>query len=1236
MQINNRAFFDNIIKNQTWLSNGIVKVKQLRSYLKGEWSKIIDDFERVAWDIASASHMPQLLEYMKYANIADSDWSILEEYRRRLPSGWVHSPDILDKVVKMLGIDPSTVDPDNIFDMYKNDKYRGRQDEAFKDLPKEILPVINRFVRMARETDTLKSFDYFLNKASDKQIFIAKYFAHDSYAGILDDMFKTTDVTKLKGSADAMIDKYIADNLIQLYPDATPAALKHMADVIMVRPLDKHLTDGKLAAFLRGSLAETRILSTISKFTLGWAGAVLMLWQNLFVNVIQHRGLKKGIPPEAYRHELVDYLINDEILKATDMYENHKVLMNGASAETLTEWLYRNTFDKWITWFIGKTTKEGSKAREVLESGQNVLKDVSLTGIHNAQDHAMIWPHLRAGVATAALEIFGDHFDEALVMIKNKTMPEDIMNRFIVRAQELWESGNNAFSFWVLRKHMLSNGYWSAFSYLQWYHMQRLGELTASVKKFADSFAGWEITDIESFKQHLWTQNPELRKVFGITFDAAHMGFYVDQFYDKEENNTMKDYTNLFHEYASSLQANVLSRMFTNLIGAYNEVEVYKDATGRDVPMLQWISLAALAFLDTIPSQMFREADVAKLIPRMMEAWKTSDPTLSVALRREALEQAFNGNFRYNMPTQENASGFIAVPEQDDIIGSLMLGTHTTNKSIMLADKMYEVWNIDKIIQGTNWDETKDSYVERWLKALPGIDVYLAGSKTANMEWRWYQALQVSDPVIKALYGRQDGVFQRYMEWVRESRDPDFYKKEVNEFFDDMIAFNYKDWTKEDTSNTLKEKFYGATKFDSEAKEALFTTLLENKLGKDVVDSIYKRANGIIEDAGFQKILLNAEAKSPGSGRVILSFLANEELKNWAKDNSTVRNASGYVDMKNINNDPNTTLQKEKILEKYYPYLYLYDKSAYLKVARNQIKNKHPEIYGDVTDSQKSFINTLSLTDFVMHREAISGTPSAGNIASVLSIGSKYLSDDLRVASLNYQADAIKALDTDQDTKDALMIGILVPNADMLNRVWKDPKFMEENRDNVVRATNILYGTTDMIANEGHWIHSLVDENMDDNKKKAYKYAYGSNYVQRPYNKSNYALGEKLVKAANKDGPTGLRSLYTPTNMSNNRPVSYQTASSPAAKYSVPRPPVLDEYFRISREWGFNAVVSPDLIKQTVRRSVLWDGVYKTPQATGYTRRTPVQKPVNKSLRTPKIIKRWPNVQLPLGNINIW
>ena len=57
----------------------------------------------------------------------------------------------------------------------------------------------------------------------------------------------------------------------------------------------------------------------------------------------------------------------------------------------------------------------------------------------------------------------------------------------------------------------------------------------------------------------------------------------------------------------------------------------------------------------------------------MMEAWQTSNPTLAVALRREALEQGFNGNYRFHMPANENAAGFVALPEKDDIIGSLML-----------------------------------------------------------------------------------------------------------------------------------------------------------------------------------------------------------------------------------------------------------------------------------------------------------------------------------------------------------------------------------------------------------------------------------------------------------------------------------------------------------------------------------------------------------------------------------
>lgn len=51
---------------------------------------------------------------------------------------------------------------------------------------------------------------------------------------------------------------------------------------------------------------------------------------------------------------------------------------------------------------------------------------------------------------------------------------------------------------------------------------------------------------------HLWERNPELRKALGVTIDTMHMSFYMDHYYDSEENNTEIDYAKLFNEYLSS------------------------------------------------------------------------------------------------------------------------------------------------------------------------------------------------------------------------------------------------------------------------------------------------------------------------------------------------------------------------------------------------------------------------------------------------------------------------------------------------------------------------------------------------------------------------------------------------------------------------------------------------------------------------------------------------------------
>lgn len=80
-------------------------------------------------------------------------------------------------------------------------------------------------------------------------------------------------------------------------------------------------------------------------------------------------------------------------------------------------------------------------------------------------------------------------WDKALDAMQKGTLPEVTYNKFLVRAEELARSGNNAFSFEMLQKHMLSDGPWSVVSYLQGYHMQRIGEMTAGFKKFADAVA---------------------------------------------------------------------------------------------------------------------------------------------------------------------------------------------------------------------------------------------------------------------------------------------------------------------------------------------------------------------------------------------------------------------------------------------------------------------------------------------------------------------------------------------------------------------------------------------------------------------------------------------------------------------------------------------------------------------------------------------------------------------------
>jgi hypothetical protein len=148
-------------------------------------------------------------------------------------------------------------------------------------------------------------------------------------------------------------------------------------------------------------------------------------------------------------------------------------------------------------------------------------------------------------------------------------------------------------------------------------------------------------------------------------------------------------------------------------------------------------------------------------------------------------------------------------------------------------------------------------------------------------------------------------VFTRYIEQFVGV--PEKYAEEVEDFWKDLTAFNYAQWDKRDLGTTRKDDFYGSSKFDSEAKEELFTKLIENKLGKDFLATVDAELESMIDETGatasdlgdgilkkrmpgptgkqmgIQKILVTAETLQPGSAKILIAYAANKQWADYAK-----------------------------------------------------------------------------------------------------------------------------------------------------------------------------------------------------------------------------------------------------------------------------------------------------------------------------------------------------------------
>lgn len=260
-------------------------------------------------------------------------------------------------------------------------------------------------------------------------------------------------------------------------------------------------------------------------------------------------------------------------------------------------------------------------------------------------------------------------------------------------------------------------------------------------------------------------------------------------------------------------------------------------------------------------------------------------------------------------------------------------------------------------------------------------------------------------------------------------------------------------------------------------------------------------------------------------------------------------------------------------------------------------------------------INALSLLDWVAHTQTISGAPNAGLIANVLSVAGKYIKDPIdRLAAIKNTAQSIMQLDAPQDAKDTVLSGLFIGNTETLHAVSKDTEMMEKYPTTINGVNNLLYGVVDKFKLEGKSIHAMVEADMNSKKKQAYyKQATGKAYAYKPYMKTNAHIADKLVEGAEKGGLDNARNNYQPKSYdpqaNYNRNPEY-FAMSHAERYAIPRPVVLDTYFKLSRTGDASALTSKELVRQTVKRSPLGEkNEYNKPRETTYVKKIFPAKP---------------------------
>ena len=895
------------------------------------------------------------------------------------------------------------------------------------------------------------------------------------------------------------------------------------------------------------SLRFLRSIAIPLKYTIWVASGAKLLIQNSLLGSLSLFARSKGIQKMADSN--VANILQDEfnILKSESRFNPNQEFWEGI-------------IDKVSNLFM-KNSKELNKIQYGIKGTARILQ----WGIHNIWDMASDSLAKRQSILEALSEygITGDNVEEFISKLRNGEVPETILQQIRTSAHEKYSRFYGSSQVQSRTTHLLSADKYMPISFMQGYTIKKMGQVVASITNLSQEIKLWRIKSLQDIIRYI--DSPEwaiLKEVMMTTIFTAKVANWIthrmyEEMDEKEKKERVYQYMFALNDYLSSTEANIIGRLFSSFASGFNTEYYIEDENGNMVTSKGGIDGGIFKTLDTLSRSILRETQLFNIAPVLVNS---INPEVGFELSHEMLMKEFNkvikGMGRYSLDSWEEPYDNKPIEERYDDIHSLLLVKSNINKSMQIAEKIFDKSTMQNykdgnkvlsyadlikkmniimpFINSVSFDTFKKEYSKEgrydFIKTITekdslALDLYngryneniLVGSEKAKLWKGTYNIDYIYNNLISFdnwqdsnneysvdktqktgkdweldSFGIDYGTFQVMLKKAEEVLG----KERLYELLDNADKNNIQ------KSTTIFEDWYNININKERAKR-----YLKDENGKYIKDS---KGRWIEDDSPVLRNDLSTrdrgraleygiiESKIPGGGRLLNALLASNYAYKITKE-IYWKDAT----LSTISPEQKERVQRE-VINRYAQGMIDTDIDMRYMLFNERLKQVSPAMYTNTGD-YKSIVNSMGLQKMAIYNQIKQGNYDARKLANNLSILGKWVNNNkARLAIIKDIHYEIDQLDIPVGDKQIIHTANMLGNIDFINELKNDKEFYKKYSPEFDDVLNLLYNTVETNTNVPN--ENSIEEDSNGEKKK-----YSPRYLPRK-NRSNWGKSKNFAR----------------------------------------------------------------------------------------------------------------------------